>query len=83
MTSPRRIHHNRYKGNLHGDRSRRHSSFDNNHAGLSLGSRDVIVAGQWVVLGRIGEGSFGEIFEGKAKRQMGTHPLILSFSTSP
>lgn len=65
MASPRRIHHNRYKNIPHGDRSRRRSSFDNSHAGLSLGSRDVIVAGQWVVLGRIGEGSFGEIFEGK------------------
>ena len=31
---------------------------------LSTNSRDVIVGDQWIVLSRIGEGSFGEVFEG-------------------
>lgn len=31
---------------------------------LSTNSRDVIVGDQWLVLSRIGEGSFGEVFEG-------------------
>lgn len=41
------------------------SSFNSNRTDLSANSRDVIVAEQWLVLGRIGEGSFGEVFEGK------------------
>ncbi|KAI8983581.1 kinase-like domain-containing protein [Pilobolus umbonatus] len=39
------------------------ASFDSNRTDLSINSRDVIIAEQWVVLGRIGEGSFGEVFE--------------------
>jgi hypothetical protein len=31
---------------------------------LSVESSNVIACGQWRVLGRIGEGSFGEVFEG-------------------
>lgn len=42
-----------------------YASFDSTRTDLSANSRDVIIAGQWVVLGRIGEGSFGEVFEGK------------------
>ncbi|KAI8644009.1 kinase-like domain-containing protein [Parasitella parasitica] len=38
-------------------------SFDSTRTDLSANSRDVIIADQWVVLGRIGEGSFGEVFE--------------------
>ncbi|KAI9273973.1 kinase-like domain-containing protein [Helicostylum pulchrum] len=39
------------------------SSFNSNRTDLSVNSRDVIIAEQWLVLGRIGEGSFGEVFE--------------------
>ncbi|PHZ16362.1 kinase-like protein [Rhizopus microsporus ATCC 52813] len=39
------------------------ASFDSIRTDLSIGSKDVIVAEQWLVLGRIGEGSFGEVFE--------------------
>ncbi|KAI8367829.1 kinase-like domain-containing protein [Choanephora cucurbitarum] len=39
------------------------ASFESTRTDLSLNSRDVIIADQWVVLGRIGEGSFGEVFE--------------------
>lgn len=41
------------------------ASFDSVRTDLSANSKDVIIAGQWVVLGRIGQGSFGEVFEGK------------------
>lgn len=41
------------------------TSYDSTHTDLSLDSREVIVADQWLVLGKIGEGSFGEVFEGK------------------
>lgn len=41
------------------------SSYDSHHTDLSQNSRDIVVADQWVVLGKIGEGSFGEVFEGK------------------
>jgi hypothetical protein len=40
---------------------------------LSANSKDVVIAGQWVVLGRIGEGSFGEVFEGNLHYQS---PLV-------
>ncbi|KAI9257404.1 kinase-like domain-containing protein [Sporodiniella umbellata] len=40
-----------------------YASFDSVRTDLSIGSKDVIIADQWVVLGRIGEGSFGEVFE--------------------
>lgn len=41
------------------------ASLDSIRTDLSIGSKDVIIADQWIVLGRIGEGSFGEVFEGK------------------
>lgn len=40
------------------------SSFGSTRTDLSANSRDVIIGEQWAVLGRIGEGSFGEVFEG-------------------
>ncbi|KAI7906580.1 kinase-like domain-containing protein [Cokeromyces recurvatus] len=40
-----------------------YASFDSTRTDLSINSRDVIIAEQWLVLGRIGEGSFGEVFE--------------------
>ncbi|KAI8090233.1 kinase-like domain-containing protein [Gilbertella persicaria] len=40
-----------------------YASFDSTRTDLSMNSRDVIIGDQWVVLGRIGEGSFGEVFE--------------------
>lgn len=40
-----------------------YASFDSTRTDLSANSKDVIIAEQWVVLGRIGEGSFGEVFE--------------------
>jgi hypothetical protein len=40
------------------------ASFDSIRTDLSANSKDVIIGEQWVVLGRIGEGSFGEVFEG-------------------
>jgi hypothetical protein len=43
-----------------------YASFDSTRTDLSANSRDVIIEEQWVVLGRIGEGSFGEVFEGNA-----------------
>lgn len=43
-----------------------YASFDSARTDLSANSRDVIVGEQWVVLGRIGEGSFGEVFEGES-----------------
>ncbi|KAG1057556.1 hypothetical protein G6F43_000605 [Rhizopus delemar] len=39
------------------------ASLDSIRTDLSIGSKDVIIADQWIVLGRIGEGSFGEVFE--------------------
>jgi hypothetical protein len=44
-----------------------YASFDSTRTDLSANSRDVIIGEQWVVLGRIGEGSFGEVFEGKKR----------------
>lgn len=41
-----------------------YASFDSTRTDLSANSRDVIIGEQWVVLSRIGEGSFGEVFEG-------------------
>lgn len=32
---------------------------------LSETSRNIIINGQWLVLGKIGQGSFGEVFEGR------------------
>ncbi|KAI9305633.1 kinase-like domain-containing protein [Cunninghamella echinulata] len=40
-----------------------HSSYDSHHTDLSQNSCDIVVADQWVVLNKIGEGSFGEVFE--------------------
>lgn len=40
------------------------TSFDSTHTDLSSESQDVIIANQWIVLERIGVGSFGEVFEG-------------------
>ncbi|KAG0793186.1 hypothetical protein G6F16_004900 [Rhizopus arrhizus] len=39
------------------------TSFDSTHTDLSSESQDVIIANQWIVLERIGVGSFGEVFE--------------------
>lgn len=47
-----------------------YASFDSTRTDLSANSRDVIIADQWVVLGRIGEGSFGEVFEGINKNNL-------------
>lgn len=55
------------------------ASFDSTRTDLSANSKDVIIAGQWVVLGRIGEGSFGEVFEGKQRNiglLHGTNKLV-------
>lgn len=41
------------------------TSYDSTHTDLSINSREVIIANQWLVLGKIGEGSFGEVFEGR------------------
>jgi serine/threonine protein kinase len=38
-------------------------SLDSIHTDLSNESRDVIIGEQWLVLSKIGEGSFGEVFE--------------------
>lgn len=43
------------------------ASLESNRTDLSLSSRDVVVAETWLVLGKIGEGSFGEVFEGKKR----------------
>jgi hypothetical protein len=40
------------------------SSVESARTALSAGSNEVLVGEQWLVLGRIGEGSFGEVFEG-------------------
>lgn len=40
------------------------TSFDSIRTDLSSESQDVIIANQWIVLERIGVGSFGEVFEG-------------------
>lgn len=52
-----------------------YASFDSTRTDLSANSRDVIIADQWVVLGRIGEGSFGEVFEGINKDNL----ILISF----
>ncbi|KAI8340438.1 kinase-like domain-containing protein [Chlamydoabsidia padenii] len=39
------------------------ASYESTYTDLSLNSCNVIVADQWIVLGKIGEGSFGEVFE--------------------
>lgn len=39
-------------------------SLDSIRTDLSNESRDVIIGEQWLVLSKIGEGSFGEVFEG-------------------
>jgi hypothetical protein len=41
------------------------TSYGSNCTELSITSRNVIVADQWTVSGKIGEGSFGEVFKGK------------------
>jgi hypothetical protein len=48
-------------------------SFGSLRSDLSDNSRDVIIGDQWVVLGRIGEGSFGEVFEGKILHILNKH----------
>ncbi|KAI8970017.1 hypothetical protein BDF20DRAFT_888889 [Mycotypha africana] len=48
-----------------------YASYDSIRTDLSINSRDVIIADQWVVLGRIGEGSFGEVFEGTLSKNNG------------
>ncbi|ORZ25377.1 kinase-like domain-containing protein [Absidia repens] len=68
MTSPRNIYPHSYRQEddcLSYGRSNRleSASYESNRTDLSLNSRDVVVADQWVVLGKIGEGSFGEVFE--------------------
>ncbi|KAG0170953.1 hypothetical protein DFQ28_009767 [Apophysomyces sp. BC1034] len=39
------------------------ASMDSTRSDLSINSRNVVVAEEWTVLGKIGEGSFGEVFE--------------------
>lgn len=51
------------------------SSFDSTRTELSANSRDVIIGEQWAVLGRIGEGSFGEVFEGNIFITKSSHVL--------
>ncbi|CAO3577911.1 unnamed protein product [Absidia cylindrospora] len=68
MTSPRNIYPHSYRqedDSLSYGRSNKleSASYESNCTDLSLSSRDVVVADQWVVLGKIGEGSFGEVFE--------------------
>jgi hypothetical protein len=59
--------HNSYNSNVNSNTlGLEYSSFDSTRTDLSANSRDVIIGEQWVVLGRIGEGSFGEVFEGKS-----------------
>lgn len=41
------------------------SSVESARTALSAGSNEVLVGEQWLVLGRIGEGSFGEVFEAR------------------
>lgn len=41
------------------------SSVESARTTLSANSNDILVGEQWLVLGRIGEGSFGEVFEGE------------------
>ncbi|KAI9316891.1 kinase-like domain-containing protein [Dichotomocladium elegans] len=54
-------HHHNHNHNHHNSSSTIiSSSIDST---LSVNSRDVIVADQWIVLSKIGEGSFGEVFE--------------------
>lgn len=40
------------------------ASYGSTRSDLSEESKDVIIENRWAVLGRIGEGSFGEVFEG-------------------
>ncbi|KAI9284448.1 kinase-like domain-containing protein [Umbelopsis sp. AD052] len=41
------------------------SSVESARTALSTNSNDILVGEQWLVLGRIGEGSFGEVFEAR------------------
>lgn len=56
---------NTHRNNTHRHSDAEFASFESTRTDLSLNSRDVVIADQWIVLGRIGEGSFGEVFEGK------------------
>ncbi|ORX53165.1 kinase-like protein [Hesseltinella vesiculosa] len=65
MTSPHRIppysagKHQRHLGSL----PHEPSSYESTRTDLSLDSNNIIIEDQWIVLGRIGQGSFGEVFE--------------------
>ncbi|KAI8098873.1 kinase-like domain-containing protein [Halteromyces radiatus] len=67
MTSPRGILSSSYHhiGDEYTGFKLESASYESNRTDLSLDSRDIIVADQWVVLGKIGEGSFGEVFEAR------------------
>ncbi|KAI8357784.1 kinase-like domain-containing protein [Blakeslea trispora] len=54
---------NTHRNNTHRHSDAEFASFESTRTDLSLNSRDVVIADQWIVLGRIGEGSFGEVFE--------------------
>lgn len=59
------IHKNTASTSTQQQQQQRRQSVSSLCSDLSETSRNIIINDQWLVLGKIGQGSFGEVFEGK------------------